>query len=89
MADCPRIRKLARTMTRIGGSGNEPTNPTSGLSIPKSLPDGARTGRGVYVWANGSRYEGDWKDGKRMGRGVYVTADGDRYEGEQGNDLPC
>ncbi len=27
MADCPRIRNLARTMTRIGVSGNEPTNP--------------------------------------------------------------
>ncbi len=34
------------------------------------------TGRGVYVWPEGDRYEGDWVDMKRAGRGVYVYQDG-------------
>jgi len=41
-----------------------------------------RHGRGVFTFANGSRYEGDFRDGKFDGRGVYTFADGDRYEGE-------
>ena len=39
-------------------------------------------GRGVYVSANGDRYEGEYRDGMEHGRGVYVWANGDRYEGE-------
>ncbi len=34
------------------------------------------------VYANGDRYEGDWKDGKRTGRGVIVWGSGNRYEGD-------
>ena len=45
-------------------------------------------GRGTKTWANGDRYEGDWRDGNsRTGRGTHTWGQGsqwagDRYEGE-------
>lgn len=39
-------------------------------------------GKGVKVWANGDRYEGEWREDKQHGRGIYMWANGDRYEGE-------
>ncbi len=39
-------------------------------------------GTGTYYFANGDRYEGEWKDGKRDGQGTYYFANGNRYEGE-------
>ena len=44
--------------------------------------DGARSGRGVYLWPGGGRYEGDWIDDRRSGYGVYLGANGEKYEGE-------
>jgi len=38
-------------------------------------------GQGIMEWANGDRYEGQWKDGKKHGHGVYEYASGDRSEG--------
>jgi hypothetical protein len=29
-----------------------------------------REGRGMYLYANGDVYEGDWMNGKKHGRGV-------------------
>ena len=42
---------------------------------------GARTGRGVYVWRSGDRYEGEFLDGALNGSGTYVFTAGSRYEG--------
>ena len=39
-------------------------------------------GEGVKVFADGSRYEGQWKDGKKSGKGRYIYPDGDVYEGQ-------
>lgn len=39
-------------------------------------------GRGVFIYANGNRYEGDYSDGRRHGRGLLAFFDGRRYEGE-------
>ena len=45
---------------------------------------GNQHGYGVYIWANGEKYEGNWKDGKFDGYGVYFYASGSRYEGKIG-----
>ena len=45
-----------------------------------------RHGRGIYVWANGDRYEGEWRDGKRTGWGTHTSANGKVKEGEWKND---
>lgn len=37
----------------------------------KGLP----SGRGVYKWADGSFYDGEWKDGKKEGKGKLVKKD--------------
>ena len=44
--------------------------------------EGQMHGRGVYRYANGDMYEGDWNDDYRHGRGVYRYADGAVYEGD-------
>ena len=43
---------------------------------------GKRHGYGVYTYADGGRFEGEWIDDKVHGRGVSVYASGNRYEGE-------
>ncbi len=44
--------------------------------------DGQRYGKGVFTYANGDKYEGEYKNGQCHGRGVYSHANGDKYEGE-------
>ena len=39
-------------------------------------------GEGIKVFADGSRYEGQWKDGQKHGKGKYIYADGELYEGQ-------
>ena len=39
-------------------------------------------GQGTATFADGDRYEGDFKNGKMDGRGKYFSANGDRYEGD-------
>ena len=39
-------------------------------------------GRGIYRWANGDVYDGEWKDDKKHGKGIRRWADGDVYDGE-------
>ena len=41
-----------------------------------------RCGFGIYVWTDGSLYEGMIKNGKAHGLGRLIHADGDVYEGE-------
>ena len=36
----------------------------------------------MYEWANGDRYEGEWKHSLRHGPGSDVFANGDVYLGE-------
>ena len=38
-------------------------------------------GSGVFVWEDGSRYEGTYKNGRRHGYGVYYFPNSDKYEG--------
>ncbi|MFM9948377.1 MAG: caspase family protein [Saprospiraceae bacterium] len=39
-------------------------------------------GRGVYIFRDGARYEGDFKDKVPQGFGVVTYANGEKYEGE-------
>ncbi len=44
--------------------------------------DNCATGTGTYYFANGDRYEGEWKDGNKDGLGTYYFADGNRAKEE-------
>jgi len=39
-------------------------------------------GHGVYTWANGAKYDGEYKDNKKNGHGLHTWPDGSMYEGE-------
>jgi hypothetical protein len=39
------------------------------------------TGRGIYTWANGDRYDGQFKDGKKHGTGRINFTNGEKYTG--------
>ena len=53
------------------------------------MPDNTHSGSGVYIAANGCRYEGDYLDSCRNGYGILGLADGGRYEGEFRNTKFC
>jgi hypothetical protein len=38
-------------------------------------------GMGVYSWADGRKYEGEWKNGKQHGKGKYILLDGEERMG--------
>jgi hypothetical protein len=40
----------------------------------------------VMTFANGDKYEGEWKDDKRNGQGIFTSNDGNVYEGTWKND---
>ena len=48
-----------------------------------SFSQGNMQGKGVYTWANGTKYDGEWKDDKRHGKGIHTWANGSKYDGEQ------
>ena len=51
-------------------------------TLAKCVEGDCVNGHGVYTWADGRRYEGEYKDGNKNGHGVFTWADGRRYEGE-------
>ena len=38
-------------------------------------------GKGLYTWADGRKYSGDWQDNKMHGFGYYSWPDGKTYKG--------
>jgi hypothetical protein len=38
-------------------------------------------GQGVYKWADGRKYEGEYVDDKKEGYGIYIYPDGRSYKG--------
>ena len=45
-----------------------------------------KEGKGVYVYPNKDKYEGEFKGDKRGGYGVYFFEDGHVYQGEWEDD---
>ncbi|GHU22592.1 hypothetical protein FACS189472_15490 [Alphaproteobacteria bacterium] len=48
--------------------------------------NGMMEGYGVCVYADGSRYEGQWSGDKRHGKGTLTKLDGEKFTGEFMND---
>lgn len=44
--------------------------------------NGKPHGKGVYTWANGEVYEGEWVNGLKEGQGIWKGIFGDSYIGE-------
>ena len=38
--------------------------------------DDRKSGLGIYLWADGRAYHGNWKNGKQDGIGYYIVPDG-------------
>lgn len=47
-----------------------------------------KSGKGVYTYKDGSRWEGNFKNGKSYGKGICKYSDGRRYEGYWKNNMP-
>lgn len=52
----------------------------SGAKYIGGWKNGEKYGEGVYYWAFGDRYNGNWDD-ERNGKGIMYYANGDRYDG--------
>lgn len=59
--------------------------PNAGDVYEGDICYGSREGYGVYTWAKGTRYEGEWQDDDINGNGTMYYSDGKRYEGEWEN----
>jgi len=43
---------------------------------------GKKNGKGIYVWHDGSTYEGDFKEDSRHGNGYFKWSNGESYKGD-------
>ncbi len=41
--------------------------------------------KGTYEFADGSKYEGEWKNQKKNGEGIFTYIDGNKWEGKLRN----
>ena len=46
-----------------------------------------KSGKGTFIFKNGSRYKGSFKKSFMHGQGVYLSKNGDRYEGQYSKGL--
>ena len=69
-------------------TNQEPLSPEEALkSLLDPLEEGGAHGHGIRVWADGHRYEGQWKNGTMCGHGTMHYPGGVSYEGQWENDL--
>lgn len=69
---------------------NQPITAADGGFVPQSgcIKGDCENGRGVYAYADGSRYEGTFLLGQPHGSGIFFYPNGDRYEGQFAYGLP-
>eukprot|EP01036_Dinobryon_divergens_P027123 gene27123-35844_t len=75
---------MACSMCDSSAVSNQPVNQKQFVigTYTGQLAHGKACGKGLMIFSNGDRYEGDWKDNKLAGRGVYTwAADTSRYDG--------
>ena len=46
--------------------------------LKNELPDG----KGIMIYEDGSKYDGEWKEGQKDGKGTFTASDGMKYVGE-------
>jgi hypothetical protein len=72
------IGKIWNGVNEKMGDGSTYTGPLIVGSDGKSWP----YGHGAYTFADGTKYDGEFKDGKLDGRGVLTYPDGRKHDGE-------
>lgn len=55
------------------------------LNMKEIIVKANKHGYGVYKWADGSRFDGQWSENKISGLGTYSWLDGRQYKGEWKN----
>ena len=60
-------------------------NPSKQLSLTLTTLSNY-TGKGVYTYRDGGKYDGDFVDGKMHGNGVFTWPDGEKYDGDYVDD---
>ena len=43
-------------------------------------------GKGIYKYADGDVYDGEWKDDKKHGKGIFKYVSGEKIDGVWNND---
>ena len=76
------IQPVRNKSALFGGDDEDSSGDESGVYEGERNAAGQMEGRGIYRWADGDVYEGEWKAGNMEGRGIYRFADGDVYDGE-------
>ena len=44
----------------------------------KDIEKYKKEGKGIYIWDNGDKYEGNWENDEREGEGIQFSANGDK-----------
>ena len=78
----PSWRPAKAGVARVHSAPLPPASSTVTMSSEHLSPTGSKEGYGVYQFADGMRYEGQFSGGKRHGSGVYTYPTGARFIGE-------